>query len=65
MARHLNARFQPVQEIDPEEITFAAGVTDLDEVCAMLTCDLDSHDSIMLGEPVYGAFQKDFAMRTG
>lgn len=64
MASHLNAYFQPVQAIDPEEITFAAGVTDLNEVCALITCNPDQHDSIMLGAPIYGPFSKDLAMRT-
>lgn len=65
MATHLNEYFQPAQAIEPEEITFAAGVTDLNEVCAMVTCNPNSGDSIMLGKPVYGPFNKDLAMRTG
>ncbi|MCJ1290796.1 hypothetical protein MMC34_002338 [Xylographa carneopallida] len=65
MAKHLNAQFRPVQAIDPEEVTFAAGVTDLNEVCAMVTCDPERHDSIMLGMPIYGPFAKDLVMRTG
>lgn len=65
MAKHLNEFFKPVQAIDPEEIPFAAGVTDLNEVCALITCDPDRHDSIMLGRPIYGSFSKDLVMRTG
>lgn len=64
MAKHLNEFFRPAQAIDPEEITFAAGVTDLNEVCALITCDPDRHDSIMLGRPIYGPFSKDLVMRT-
>jgi 1-aminocyclopropane-1-carboxylate synthase len=63
MARHLNAHFQPVNAIDPEQITFAAGVTDLNEVCAMVTAD--PGDYIMLGRPIYGPFSKDLVLRTG
>ncbi|KAM3068466.1 hypothetical protein ACMFMF_009283 [Clarireedia jacksonii] len=65
MAKHLNAYFRPVQAFDAEEITFAAGVTSINEVCALITCDPDSGDSIMLGSPVYGVFSKDMGMRTG
>jgi 1-aminocyclopropane-1-carboxylate synthase len=65
MAKQLNAYFQPVQAFDAEEITFAAGVTSINEVCAMITCNPDSGDSIMLGSPVYGTFSKDMGMRTG
>ncbi|KAI1771506.1 acc synthase [Hypoxylon cercidicola] len=65
MANHLNRYFKPSQGIDPEQITFGAGVTSLNEVCAMITCDPDSHESILLGRPVYGAFAFDLTMRTG
>lgn len=62
MANHLNLHFNPSTKIDPEEITFAAGVTDLNEVCAMLTCDLEN-DSIMFGMPNYSMFGRDLIMR--
>ncbi|XXH01270.1 hypothetical protein Hte_007624 [Hypoxylon texense] len=65
MANHLNRHFQPVQDIDPEQITFSAGVTCLNEVCALITCNPNSHESILLGRPVYGSFAIDLAMRTG
>lgn len=64
MSNHLNSYFQPVWAIDPEDITFTAGVTDLNEVCALVTCNPET-DAIMLGGPVYGTFSKDLAMRTG
>jgi aspartate/methionine/tyrosine aminotransferase len=64
MAKHLNSHFKPVQAIDPEEITFAAGVTELNEACALVTCNPES-DAIMLGRPIYGPFSKDLVMRTG
>lgn len=63
MAKHLNRHFRPAHAIDPEEITFTAGVTNINEVCAMVTCD--PGDAIMLGRPIYGPFSKDFVMRTG
>ncbi|EHK48023.1 hypothetical protein TRIATDRAFT_316156 [Trichoderma atroviride IMI 206040] len=64
MSNHLNSHFQPVWPIDPEDITFTAGVTDLNEVCALVTCNPET-DAIMLGGPVYGTFSKDLALRTG
>ena len=63
MANHLNVHFKPWTKIDAEEITFAAGVTDLNEVCAMLTCDSET-DAIMFGMPNYSMFGRDFVMRT-
>ncbi|KAI8960368.1 PLP-dependent transferase [Daldinia sp. FL1419] len=65
MAKHLNAHFEPAREIDPEEITFAAGVTALNEACALLTCDPGKQEGILLAGPVYGAFSRDLTMRTG
>ncbi|OTA96534.1 hypothetical protein M434DRAFT_392721 [Hypoxylon sp. CO27-5] len=65
MAKHLNAHFDPVQDIDPEEITFAAGVTALNEACAQITCDPDKQESILLGKPTYGGFARDLCIRTG
>ncbi|KAJ4217967.1 hypothetical protein NW759_008562 [Fusarium solani] len=63
MAKHLNRHFHPAQAIDAEEITFTAGVTNINEVCALVTCD--PKEAIMLGRPIYGPFSKDFVMRTG
>ena len=63
MARHLNEYFHPASKIDAEQLTFAAGVTDLNEVCALVTCE--KGDAIMLGRPVYGAFFRDLTTRTG
>ncbi|KAK6953322.1 hypothetical protein Daesc_005625 [Daldinia eschscholtzii] len=65
MAKHLNAHFKPAKKIDSEEITFAAGVTALNEASALLTCNPDNQEGILLGGPVYGAFSRDLTMRTG
>ncbi|KAI0420287.1 PLP-dependent transferase [Xylaria grammica] len=65
MANHLNAHFAPASAIDAEEITFAAGVTNLNEACALVTCNPDADEAIMLGKPVYGAFSLDLCLRTG
>jgi histidinol-phosphate/aromatic aminotransferase/cobyric acid decarboxylase-like protein len=64
MAKHLNTYFKPAHAIDAEQITFAAGVTQLIEACALLLCNADE-DAIMLGRPVYGTFSRNLAMRTG
>lgn len=63
MANHMNTFFKPAMAIDAEEITFAAGVTELNEVCALLTCD--EGEAVMLGRPIYGSFYGDLTTRTG
>ena len=65
MAVHLNEFFEPSKLIDPENITVAAGVTALNEACALVTCDSSSCDAIMLGKYNYGAFPTDMTLRTG
>ncbi|KAI0405233.1 PLP-dependent transferase [Xylaria palmicola] len=65
MASHINKHFGPAHAVDAEEITFAAGVTDLNEACALVTCNPDADEAIMLGGPVYGSFSRDLYMRTG
>ena len=62
MATHVNQYFSPASEIDAEKITFAAGVTDLNEVCASLTCN--PGEAVMLGRTNYGTFSRDLATRT-
>lgn len=65
MADHINKHFESASPIDAEEITFAAGVTDLNEACALVTCNPDAREAIMLSRPGYGAFSRDLCMRTG
>ena len=65
MAVHLNEYFSPFQPLKGDDITFAAGVTALNEACAFVTCDADSRDAIMLGKYNYGAFPEDMTTRTG
>ena len=62
MAKHLNTHFQPFAPIDAGQLTFAAGVTNLNELCGFLLCD--PNDSILLVGPVYGAFNRDLTTRT-
>ena len=47
MAVHMNEYFQPEQPLGAEHITFAAGVTALNEACALALCD--PGDAILLG----------------
>ena len=63
MARHLNALFNPASEINAEETTFAAGVTNMSEACALAICD--EGDAIILASPVYDYLDRDLTMRTG
>jgi 1-aminocyclopropane-1-carboxylate synthase len=63
MASHINEYFRPTQQLDAENITFAAGVTALNEACALALCD--PGDAILLGQYNYGAFPTDLVARTG
>ncbi|KAI1424379.1 PLP-dependent transferase [Xylaria sp. FL1777] len=65
MANHLNEHFAAARTIDADEITFAAGVTYLNEACALVTCNPEANEAIMLANPVYGAFSIDLCLRTG
>lgn len=65
MASHVNEHFAPVKQVDAEEITFAAGVTILNETCALVTCNPDADEAILVGGPIYGSFSRDLCMRTG
>ncbi|KAJ5523236.1 acc synthase [Penicillium frequentans] len=62
MAKHLNTHFKAFTAIDAEEVTFAAGVTSLNELCAFILCN--PNESILLVGPVYGAFYRDLTTRT-
>jgi DNA-binding transcriptional MocR family regulator len=63
MANHLNEYFAPVSDFDAEQITFAAGVTSLSEISAMVLCN--PGDAIMIGRPCHSGFEKDLCLRTG
>jgi 1-aminocyclopropane-1-carboxylate synthase len=63
MALHMNEYFMPYTPLNAEHITFAAGVTFINELCALLTCDPDCGDAILLGRPNYGSFARDMVTR--
>lgn len=62
MSDHINAYFAPVAQITAEHITWAAGVTALNEMLTMVLCD--EKDSILIGSTIYGSFNKDMTSRT-
>jgi len=62
MASHINTYFAPVTPIASGDITWAAGVTALNEMLTMVLCD--EGDAILIGSTVYGSFNKDLTMRT-
>ncbi|KAB8211009.1 hypothetical protein BDV34DRAFT_220181 [Aspergillus parasiticus] len=45
-----------------QDITFAAGVSYLNEASALIVFDPDQNDAIMLGRPVYGVFVRNLAV---
>ncbi|RMZ81566.1 hypothetical protein DV737_g2466, partial [Chaetothyriales sp. CBS 132003] len=65
MATHLNEYFQPVTPLHAEAFTFAAGVTEVNEMVAMLTCDDYCADAVLIGRPNYGSFARDMVARGG
>ena len=62
MARHLNEYLKPATAINAEELTFAAGVTALNEACSFLICD--PGEAILIGRPSYRSFYRDLTTRT-
>lgn len=62
MANHVNEYFHPQQPLNAENVTFAAGVTALNEACAFALCDPE--DAVLLGRYNYGAFPTDLGART-
>jgi 1-aminocyclopropane-1-carboxylate synthase len=61
MASHMDRYFNSAEKVDPEELLFASGCT---AICEMLGFTLfEGGDGILLGKPIYQAFQKDFGLR--
>jgi 1-aminocyclopropane-1-carboxylate synthase len=63
MANHANKHFDPSAPIQAEDITWACGVTALNEMISLALCDKD--EAILIGSTVYGSFNKDICLRTG
>jgi hypothetical protein len=58
MASFLNNRFAPASPVTMEHVSFATGVTALNEVIANCMTD-GENDGILLGMPIYGSFAPD------
>jgi 1-aminocyclopropane-1-carboxylate synthase len=63
MADTVNEHFNPWNEVTKDQVTFAAGVTALNESITLALCD--PGDFILLGQPAYGSFGNDLIQRTG
>ena len=63
MASHINETFHPVTQITNMDVIFSAGVTSLNEICALNLAD--EGEALLLGMPIYGAFDLDMTMTTG
>ncbi|EHK96099.1 putative 1-aminocyclopropane-1-carboxylate synthase-like protein 2 [Glarea lozoyensis 74030] len=63
MATHINETFNPTFEVTSEHVTFAPGITALNEMVAKNLAD--DGDAWLLGMPCYGAFNYDLKMTTG
>jgi xeroderma pigmentosum group C-complementing protein len=62
MASHVNHYFNPHFPITEEQVTFTAGVTGLNEMVAFnLT---NEGEGILLGRPIYGAFNSDLVTKS-
>ncbi|KAF7946168.1 hypothetical protein EAE96_009171 [Botrytis aclada] len=62
MATHMNATFHPHKDVTEEHVTFATGVTALNEACAINLAD--EGEALLLGMPIYGSFYHDLTMTT-
>lgn len=57
MVKLVTTYFHPAFSITVDQIIFTSGVTSLNSMCAM--CLTDPGDGILLGQPIYGAFNGD------
>lgn len=61
MAQHMTRYFNAVEQVDPEDLIFANGVTSL---CEMLGFTIfDPGDGLLLPQPIYQAFPIDFGTK--
>ena len=61
MASHMNSYFNPVSPVLPDDISFSAGVTAINEMYAWSLAD--EGDGILLNRPIYGAFENDLTTK--
>ena len=58
MAKYINRRFHPQQQVDTDHLVFANGVTALCEMLGLALCN--AGDGILFSRPIYQAFKADF-----
>jgi predicted aspartyl protease len=58
MASFVNNRFVPAAPVTMDQVSFATGVTALNEVIAHCMTD-GKRDGLLLGMPIYGSFAPD------
>ncbi|EED13267.1 aminotransferase, classes I and II family [Talaromyces stipitatus ATCC 10500] len=63
MAKLLNTYFHPVRPVSADHILFTSGVTSLNSIVALTLTD--PGDGILLGQPIYGAFNGDLQVPSG
>ena len=61
MARFINKNFGVLHPVVPERLHLANGVTSLCEMLGFTVAD--PGDGILLGKPIYQAFQVDFSTK--
>lgn len=61
MAKHMTKAMKAIEPVDPEDLVFANGVTSICDMLGMLIGD--PGDGVLLGRPIYQAFQADFGLK--
>ena len=61
MAKHMERTFPSIKSLDPEKILFTNGCTALFEMLGFTMGD--PGDGLLLGKPIYQAFQMDFGLK--
>ena len=61
MAKFMTRTFPAIEPVNPDDLLFSNGVT---TICEMLGFTLgDPGDGVLLGRPIYQAFQIDFGSK--
>jgi 1-aminocyclopropane-1-carboxylate synthase len=61
MAAHMDRYFNPVAKVDPEDLIFASGCTALFEMLGFTL--FEEGETLLIGRPIYQAFENDFGLR--
>lgn len=57
MANFINTGFSPASPTTVDEISFASGVTALNDIVSL--CTTAENEGLLLGMPIYGSFAPD------